>query len=197
MSGERQPLGFALSGVKWANPNITYSFMPDGTVIGMSSSPTLSLSNLFAAYAAYALKEWQDQFRRALVCWSQVTPLSFTEVADDGSPMGSPGPAQGNPKFGDIRLGAYPSTSSALAYSYYPYQSTTKGGDIILNSRTTYKIGAVTDLFSVLLHEVGHALGLGHSAVYGSVMGSSVTQVFTGLGPDDIAGIQAIYGKRV
>ena len=49
------------------------------------------------------------------------------------------------------------------------------------------------DLFSVALHETGHALGLGHSSNPGAVM-YPYYRMQTGLTSDDIAGIQALYG---
>ena len=50
------------------------------------------------------------------------------------------------------------------------------------------------DLYSVVLHEVGHALGLGHSDVPGAVMYPYYRQA-SGLTADDVAGIQALYGS--
>jgi hypothetical protein len=182
---------YTLTGQQWANLNVSVSFMPDGTQIGSQQS------DLFAKYdAKYTQSTWEYQFARALQTWASVTPLNFHFVADDGSPDGSIGPTQGDSRFGDIRLGAYPSTGVYLAYSYYPYPTTTRGGDIVLNSRQVYNIGSNYDLYSVFLHEIGHTLGLGESNVVGSVMYSTISKVFTGLTADDIAGIQAIYGPR-
>src|SRR5262249_28498585 len=80
-------------------------------------------------------------------------------------------------------------------YTYYP-SSTTKGGDAFLNSGTAFQIGTYLDLYSVLLHETGHALGLAHSTLPTAVMYPTIMSVYTGLSADDIAGIQAIYGAR-
>src|SRR5262249_17138134 len=44
-------------------------------------------------------------------------------------------------------------------------------------------------------HETGHSLGLAHSTS-GTVMYPTITGIYAGLKPDDIAGIQAIYGAR-
>jgi hypothetical protein len=56
-----------------------------------------------------------------------------------------------------------------------------------------WQIGQGTDLFSVALHETGHALGLGHSANPGAVM-YPYYHFATGLTADDIAGVVALYG---
>ncbi|MEK7153392.1 MAG: Ig-like domain-containing protein, partial [Patescibacteria group bacterium] len=48
----------------------------------------------------------------------------------------------------------------------------------------------------MVLHETGHANGLAHSALTSAVMFPSILGVYTGLGADDIAGIQSVYGTR-
>src|SRR5205814_1535882 len=75
----------------------------------------------------------------------------------------------------------------------------TYSGDVKLNSKLKFGVvgGGQYDLFTVLLHEAGHALGLGDStdptsAMYGQYLGPC-----TGLSAGDISALQALYGVRV
>jgi hypothetical protein len=188
---EDRVVPYALSGSQWGNTNVSASFMPDGT-----GTDTTASSSLFAELNAIAPTEtWQREFARALQTWASVTNLNFRIVSDSGAASGTSGSSQNDSRFGDIRLGSYPRTDSYVAYGYYPSGST-RGGDIFLNSDTTFHIGTYLDLYSTLLHETGHALGLAHSNDGGAVMYPTIMAVYTGLAADDIAGIQAIYGTR-
>jgi Matrixin/Fibronectin type III domain/Bacterial pre-peptidase C-terminal domain len=184
---------YVLSGFQWASPEITVSYMPDGTTVDGYASALFANLNAVAPTAT-----WQREFARALQTWAQYAPLNFHFVSDDGSAGGAIGAVQGNPRYGDIRLGTRVLGSNVLGYAHFPNMGTwgsTEGGDIALNSTRVYAIGADPDLYSTLLHESGHALGLDHS-VAGTVMYGASQGVETGLTPDDIAGIQAMYGAR-
>ena len=187
--------GFSVFAAKWPVNDLTYSFMPDGTVIGVQRNTLFTgLSHL--NYTSYNL--WQDEFRRALACWASVTPLTFREVPDNGSPANTIGQVINDPRFGDIRFGGFNSTSvSWFGYTYAPSQSATRGGDVTLNTTFRYMIGSYPDLFTVVLHETGHSLGLNHSLIKGAAMYPYIGNPIAGLTDDDIAGIQSIYGKKV
>lgn len=174
------------SGYRWSKKDLTVSFVPDGTLVAGYRSDLLARMD-----SLHPRDRWQGEFLRALQCWASVTPLSFTVVPDKGSPFGSL-----NPGGGDIRIGGFPSSGLYYAYSYYPYPTTSYGGDLVMNTRYGYKIGSVPDLFSVVLHEVGHTLGLAHSPDRGSVMYSLVGGVYQGLTSVDVTDIQALYGAR-
>src|SRR5262249_50961550 len=149
---EERLVPYALSGYQWANVNVSVSYMPDGTMIS-STYP----SNLFAAYdAAYPTATWQRELARALQTWASVPPLNFHFVSDDGSPQGTAGLAQGDSRFGDIRLGGYSMGSGILGLGWSPL-STTTGGDVELSTTAVDALGSMPDLYSVLLHESGHA----------------------------------------
>src|SRR5262245_44436614 len=165
--------------------------MPDGALIS-SSYP----SALVGTYnAAYPPATWQREVARALATWASASPLNFRFVADDGSPQGTAGLAQGDSRFGDIRLGGYAMGSGILGLGWNP-GTTTTGGDVTLNTSSALPIGSMPDLYSVVLHEVGHALGLNHSTTHPAVMEGGLWAVYPGLYPDDVAAIQSIYGPR-
>lgn len=188
---EQRIVPYALSGYQWANVNVSASFMPDGTITDAGSP-----SNLVATLnARFPTAMWQREFARALQTWADVSPLNFRFVSDNGAAAGTPGSAQGDSRFGDIRLGGYVPSGSWVGYGYYPVGGTLSG-DQFLNTAVTWEIGTFLDTYSVLLHETGHALGLDHSDLSTAVMYGTITRVFPGLSSDDIAGIQAIYGAR-
>ena len=96
---------------------------------------------------------------------------------------------------------AYPfnGPGGILAHTFYPVPSNPEpiAGDMHLNADESWSVGGTVagtvDIYSVALHETGHALGLGHSDNPTAVM-YPYYSLQTGLTPDDIAGIQAIYG---
>ena len=181
---------YAVSGYKWASVNVTASFMPDGTTTdgGLPSNLMATLN------ASFAPATWQREFARALQTWADVSPLNFHFVSDNGAAAGSTGSSQGDTHFGDIRLGGYASSTWA-GYTYFPAGGTL-GGDEFLSTTVAWKIGTYPDLYSIFLHESGHAIGLDHSLATPAVMRASISTVFSGLYADDISGSQAIYGVR-
>ena len=68
-------------------------------------------------------------------------------------------------------------------------------GNISRNIITDSCGSRCTDLYQVALHELGHNLGLEHSNVRNSIMYPILLYDNTGLHSDDIAGIQALYGR--
>ena len=118
-------------------------------------------------------------------------------MPDDGAPSGGGNDQEGDPGFGDIRIGGYNFGSSTLAWSYQPppVNNYSIAGDIEINTGMTWNIGQTYDLFTVAAHEVGHALGLGESSTSAAdIMYPTYTGKKTALAADDIAGIQSIYG---
>jgi hypothetical protein len=173
----------ALFGYPWPDPqHLTLSFVPDGTPIAGS------VSNLFQSLnAVKPAAQWQNEMLRAIQTWESVANISVTVVPDGGQPFGAPGNPQSDSHFGDIRIGAEPMASSSLALAIPPdpTYSGTWAGEIILNSHYTFD-GPGTDLYSVMLHEFGHALGLPENSDPSSVMGVNSPALLNQLSPSAI-----------
>jgi hypothetical protein len=188
---------FAVSGNAWPNPAaITISFMPDGTDLGGVQS------NLFSAFNANPrlAGQWQTQILKAAQVWAQQTNINFVVVPDDGAPSGWGNYEQGDPGFGDIRIGGYAFGCSTLARTYQPppVNNFSIAGDIAFNTGQKFSIGSTYDLFTVAAHEFGHALGLDHSsATSQAIMFPMYNGIKTSLTSDDTAGIRNIYSGNL
>jgi hypothetical protein len=64
-----------------------------------------------------------------------------------------------------------------------------------LNADESWNVGSSIDLFSVALHEAGHALGLAHTDDPTAVM-YPYYKFHAGLLANDIGGVQALYGAQ-
>jgi hypothetical protein len=137
----------------------------------------------------------RSEIERALREWTRYAGFTL-----------SPGEQQGAERTLDILFArgahgdGYPfdGAGGTLAHTFYPAppNSESIAGDLHLDTDEPWRSGADVDLFSVALHEAGHALGLGHSDRPGAVM-YPYYKLSTGLTDDDIAGIRALYGSNV
>jgi hypothetical protein len=176
----------------WPNPaHLSLSFAPDGTqVAGQSSALFETLE------APMPEPEWQREILRAFQAWAEMADFNISVVADSGDPIGTPGQMQGDPRFGDIRIAAVQMPLDVISLSVRPSPRVggTWSGDILINSSYNFD-GTDADLYAVMLHEAGHALGVAHSGDPASVMFSHSNSTTT-LSAGDRAAIQTIYGAR-
>jgi hypothetical protein len=192
---ESRVVPYVTSGNAWPSPQlITISFVPDGTDLGGVSS---NLFATFNAHKGWTTATWQNQILKAAQQWAQATNINFAVVSDDGEPIGGGVDQQGDPVLGDIRIGGYNFGTGDLGAAYMPppVNNFSIAGDIQFNTGEPFNIGTTYDLFSVAMHEFGHALGLYHSTAYGAVM-QAAYKMHSGLSSDDVAGIENIYSSN-
>jgi Matrixin len=134
----------------------------------------------------------ESEIERALAQWAQYVMVSFTPSSD---PTGDETLAIlfASGAHGD----GYPFTSGVVAHTFYPFPNNPEpiAGDMHFNEDQNWKIGSGVDIYSVALHEAGHALGLGHSDSPDAVM-YPYYQMHTVLQPADIAAIRELYATR-
>ena len=108
--------------------------------------------------------QWQVAFDKAFSDWLGPLGAKIQKVDDSGVPFGSFGPTQGDKRFGDVRIGAVPLSNIVLAEAI-PHSMLVQGswaGDILLNSNAKWE--SLDQVYSAVLHEFGHVLGLGHNS---------------------------------
>jgi hypothetical protein len=176
-----------LSGVS----NLASSFGDgwDGPGLG-AAKLTYAFGYLTPALPAASLRA---EFERAMAQWSATVRVDFQFTTSarlarsidiffaarnhgDGYPFDGPG--------------------HTLAHTFYPPpNSEPLAGDLHLDLDESWRIGADYDVFSVVLHELGHALGLGHNDDPAAVMYAYYRR-YAALGQPDIAAIRRLYAAR-
>jgi uncharacterized protein (TIGR03382 family) len=136
---------------------------------------------------------------RALASWSAVSPLRFRESTKAEADIVFSWESKKD--HGD----GFPFADNQVAHAFGAACNGTRcaplSGDLHFNDRFNFVVGNGNatserfDLETTALHELGHSLGLGHSAVPSAVMYAYAPVVGTKrvLEADDIAGIRALY----
>uniref|UniRef100_A0A4W4FWZ6 Peptidase metallopeptidase domain-containing protein n=1 Tax=Electrophorus electricus TaxID=8005 RepID=A0A4W4FWZ6_ELEEL len=179
---ETREMRYNLSGLNWNKTHITWRF-PSASV-----SPDLQPA-LVELILTHALRVWSD-----------TTPLLFSLLRPSTYAL---------PKNADIKVSftsryhddGYPfdGKGGTLAHAFFP-----ELGDTHFDDEENWSYGADSssvDLFTVAMHEFGHALGLAHSSSKHSIMKpyyqGAVGDIPTYTLPvEDRLGIQALYGLR-
>jgi Matrixin len=218
-------LGYTVTGDQWPQPGgkgtpitLTYSFqnMFDWGMHGPGATDANGIYHPDGPSLSNDLIK--EAIEGALDLWASVVPINFVEVPDQGGPA-IEGAEYPNGQFGKIRFrhvyingtdpppgpGQTPmDVAVAKAQSYFPVGTDNLSGDVEFDDGDPWQLVGTTqvpDIFGAATHEVGHSLGMNHSADSTAVM-YPIFQRFSGpgtghLSADDIAGIQSIYGAGV
>ena len=174
--GSLLPMASSLSGGWSANDqgiaNLTYSYGP--------------LTSRIPEDTVRAL------FQQALQQWATLVKIAFTQTANRTAPR-------------NVDLGFYTGAhgdqfpfdgpGGVLAHTFYPAPPNTEpiAGDMHMDADESWSSsGSGTDFYSVALHELGHALGLGHTTNPLDVMYPFYRHNTT-FSPTDISAIQSLY----
>lgn len=142
-----------IAGYSWTGHNgqaatITYAFRLDGTVPDTDSS---GFGRFNAAQIAQA--------ENALQAWSDVANVTFTRV-DDGAGYSD----KATILFGDYTAGP------AAGFTYLPGSraNSSQDGDVWINNSLSYNVSPNIGNYGgqVLIHEIGHSIGLMHPGDY-------------------------------
>ena len=175
---------YTLEGPKWQTPILTWSF-------ASLSQPNSSTFSAPIAAADQAI------FRKAVQTWDDQVNLTFQEVPDSTANV-------------DIRLGwAKFGLGGQIGESNYAYSGTTGSGSFLpgglvrvedpaqrplstVNGLAIYQ-NTQTSLYQVILHEIGHALGLGHDTDPTALMYPTASASNRELSASDLAAIHTLY----
>ena len=134
----------------------------------------------------------QSEILRAMNTWASVANVTFSASTSEAA-MRTVAVRFGAKSHGD----AYPfdGPGGAVAHTFYPVpvNAESLAGDIHLDADENWHAGSDLDIYSVVLHELGHALGLGHTDSPGDVMYPYYRRGLQ-LSKNDVGAIQALYG---
>ncbi|XP_078697956.1 interstitial collagenase-like isoform X1 [Branchiostoma floridae x Branchiostoma belcheri] len=174
---------YALSGTKWSKNDLTYRLE--------SLTPHLTE------------KEVREAIANAFRVWSDYTPLTFTSVASGRADIiikFSSGDHQDGSPF-DGRFDFHSGRGLRLAHAFQPPRDSNTyyiDGDTHFDADELWTLNTPegTNLFQVAVHEFGHALGLSHTPVPGTIMFPAyIYKDNPCMHPDDKMAIQSLYGQ--
>ena len=171
---------YTLEGPKWTTPIVTWSFAAPGGVFTHAMAP---------AYEALV--------QQSMALWDDVTGITLQQAPDGAA-------ADIRVGFGSFGLNAAQIGQTSYSFTTGTAQAFLPGVTVEIEDPAEHpgsgagagavSAGTQTSLLQVIVHEVGHALGLGHSTDPAAVMYPVATAQNRVLDASDLDGIHALYG---
>lgn len=169
--------GYTLEGPRWTARVVTWSLAAAGGLFSNAVGP---------AYEAV--------MQQAVALWDDLAGITLVQVADSRA---------ADMRIGFGLFGAGAGQIGETSYSYFngTVQAFAPGATVRAEDPAERQVGndglyagTQTSLAQVVLHEIGHALGLSHSGDPSSVMYPVATAANRGFDAADLDGIRALYG---
>ncbi|MEL7345373.1 MAG: matrixin family metalloprotease [Pseudomonadota bacterium] len=171
-------MSYELSGYKWGAPFV-------GTESGTVYWSIESLDGLTYNTSLYDDEDFEQATQDAFQTWEDISGIDF-EMTNNASQT-------------DISIDMTPLSGDTVGRAYISYRDYAQidqiiSADIEMDSTEDWAPYGETDLdfYAVMLHEIGHALGLDHVNDESQIMNPYVSS--DRLGDGDIDGAQELYG---
>lgn len=186
---------------------ITWSIVPDGTLLTRDSGVGTASSNLISfmnstfggssSQTNLTLQPWFHLFTDSFNRWSQLGGVTYVYESHDDKVLLPSSNGQLGVR-GDIRIGGYnvDGADGTLAFTYLP----TSGSDMVIDTGDGSFFSSSTTNYinfrNTVMHELGHSFGMEHvtSSTSNLLMEPVINTSFDGPQLDEVRGVQYFFG---